>query len=325
MRTAWLKIRMGLCVLLLFAVIYALLIAIATLTGAGTPIVYALLAAGLVAVQFFIGPKIVEKTMHVRYVSEAEQPELHRLVTELAMKAGIPKPKIGISEIAIPNAFAFGTSKRKARVCVTRRLMQMLSRDELEAVLGHELSHIQHRDMEVITALSVIPMICYFIYFSFFWSGLFGGGGRDREGALPMMAIALIAFALYFISNLIVLYGSRIREYYADAGSAELTKKPHELASALYKMIYGSAGLKQEKMKKELGSMRAFFAADPVTARGDLKDLSAADLDKDGKIDAYELKIFAERAQVGRADRLMEIFSTHPNPVSRVKKLGEYL
>ncbi len=316
---------MGLCVLLLFAVIYALLIVIATFTGVGTPIVYALLAGGLVAVQFFIGPKIVEKTMHVRYVSETEQPELHRMVTELAMKAGIPKPKIGISEIAIPNAFAFGTSKRKARVCVTRKLMQMLSRDELEAVLGHELSHIKHRDMVVITALSVIPMICYFIYFSFFWSGLFGGGGRDREGALPMMAIAIIAFALYFISNLIVLYGSRIREYYADAGSAELTKKPHELASALYKMIYGSAGLKQEKVKKELGSMRAFFATDPVTARGDLKDLSAADLNRDGKIDAYELKLFAERAQVSRADRLMEIFSTHPNPVSRVKRLGEYL
>nr|CBH36679.1 probable protease htpX homolog [uncultured archaeon] len=325
MRTAWLGIRMGLCVLLLFAVIYALLIVIATFTGVGTPIVYALLAGGLVAAQFFIGPKIVEKTMHVRYVSETEQPELHRMVTELAMKAGIPKPKVGISEIAIPNAFAFGTSKRKARVCVTRRLMQMLSRDELEAVLGHELSHIKHHDMVVITALSVIPMICYFIYFSFFWSGLFGGGGRDREGALPMMAIALIAFALYFISNLIVLYGSRIREYYADAGSAELTKKPHELASALYKMIYGSADLKQEKVKKELGSMRAFFAADPITARGDLKDLSAADLNRDGKIDAYELKLFTERAQVSRADRLMEIFSTHPNPVSRVKRLGEYL
>jgi len=316
---------MGLCVLLLFAVIYALLVVIATFTGVGTPIVYALLAGGLVAVQFFIGPKIVEMTMRVRYVSETEQPELHRMVTELAMKAGIPKPKIGISEIAIPNAFAFGTSKRKARVCVTRRLMQMLSRDELEAVLGHELSHIKHRDMVVITALSVIPMICYFIYFSFFWSGLFGGGGRDREGALPMMVIALIAFALYFISNLIVLYGSRIREYYADAGSTELTKKPHELASALYKMIYGSAGLKQEKVKKELGSMRAFFAADPVTARNDLKDLSAADLDRNGKIDAYELKIFAQRARVSRADRLMEIFSTHPNPVSRVKRLGEYL
>jgi len=327
MRTAWLRIRMGLCVVLLFAVIYALLIVIATFTGAGTPIIYALIAFVMVGIQFFIGPKIVERSMRVRYVSEQEQPELHRMVSELAMKAGIPKPKVGISEISIPNAFAFGTSKKKARVCVTRRLMEMLSRDELEAVLGHELSHIKHQDMVVITALSVIPMICYFIYFSFFWSGIFGGMGRSRDGALPMMAIALIAFVVYFISNLIVLYASRVREYYADAGSAELTRKPQALASALYKMIYGSAAAaaKPEKVKKEMESMRAFFAADPVTARRDLKDLSAADLNKDGKIDEYELRAFAERAKATRADRIMEIFSTHPTPVSRVKKLGEYL
>jgi heat shock protein HtpX len=262
--------------------------------------------------------------MRVRYVTEQEQPELHRMVTELAMKAGIPKPRVGISEVPIPNAFAFGTSKKTARVCVTRSLMKMLTRDELEAVLGHELSHIKHSDMVVITALSVIPMICYFIYFSFFWSGLFGGG-RNREGGLPMMAIAVIAFVMYFISNLIVLYASRVREYYADAGSVELTNKPHELASALYKMIYGSAGLKQEKVKKEFGSMRAFFAADPMTARNDLKDLRAADLDRNGKIDEYELRVFAENASVSRTDRAMELFSTHPNPVSRVKKLGSYL
>jgi heat shock protein HtpX len=325
MRTAWLNIRMGLCVVLLFAAIYALLVVIATFVGAGTPIVYALLAFVLVAIQFFIGPKIVDRTMRVRYVSESEQPELHRMVSELAMKAGIPKPRVGISEIPIPNAFAFGTSKKTARVCVTGRLMEMLSKDELEAVLGHELSHIKHRDMVVITALSVIPMICYFIYFSFFWSGIFGGGGRNKEGALPMMAIALIAFVVYFISNLIVLYASRVREYYADAGSAELTKKPHALASALYKMIHGSARVNTDKVKKEMGSMRAFFAADPITARRDLKDLSAADLNRDGKIDAYELKVFSEQAKASRADRAMELFSTHPTPVSRVKKLGEYL
>ena len=208
MRTAWLKIRMGMCVVLLFAVIYALLIVIATFTGAGTPLIYALLAFVMVGIQFFIGPKIVERSMRVRYVSEQEQPELHRMVTELAMKAGIPKPRVGISEIAIPNAFAFGTSKKKARVCVTRRLMEMLSRDELEAVLGHELSHIKHQDMVVITALSVIPRICYFIYFCFFWSCIFGGMGRSRDGALPMIAIVLIAFVVYFISNLNVVYVS---------------------------------------------------------------------------------------------------------------------
>ncbi len=324
MRTAWLKIKMGFCIVLLFAVIYALLVVIATFAGVGTPMIYAVLAFVMVAIQFFLGPKIVERTMRIRYVSEGEQPELHRMVSELATKAGIPKPRVGISEIPISNAFAFGTSNRTARVCVTRRLLEMMHRDELEAVLGHELSHIKHRDMAVITALSVIPMICYFIYVSFFWSGIFGGGGRNRQGALPMMAIALIAFVVYFMSNLIVLYASRIREYYADAGSVELTRKPHALASALYRMIYDGARVKPDAVRKEMGGMRAFFATDPITARGDLKDLSAADLDRNGSIDAHELKLFAERAKARRADKLVEIFSTHPTPVSRIKRLGGY-
>lgn len=264
--------------------------------------------------------------MRIRYVSEGEEPELHRMVSKLAMKAGIPKPQIGISMIPIPNAFAFGRSKNSGRVCVTSRLMEMLNRDELEAVLAHELSHIKHRDMAVITALSVIPMICYFVYISFFWSGIFGGSGGDdsKEGGLPMMAIGIIAFVLYFVSNLIVLYASRVREYYADAGAAELTQKAHPLASALYKMIYGSARVDSDRIKKETGSMRAFFAADPMTAIGDLKDLRAADLNKDGQIEEHELEAFAERANASRVDRVMELFSTHPNPVSRVKMLGKY-
>ncbi|MHC1635134.1 MAG: zinc metalloprotease HtpX [Candidatus Methanospirareceae archaeon] len=322
MRTAWLKIRMGLSVILLFAVIYAFLSLIAYLTGVGTPLIFAILASAIVGIQFFIGPKIVEMTMRVRYVSEYEEPELHRIVEELSMKAGIPKPKVGISEMPIPNAFAFGTSKRRARVCVTRRLMEMLGWEEIEAVIGHELSHIKHRDVAVITALSVIPMICYFIYYSFFWAGIFGG--RSREGELPALAIAAIAFVVYFISNLIVLYASRIREYYADMGSAELTGKPHSLATALYKMIYGSARVSREKIKSVEG-MRAFFATDPATSRKDIMDLRAADLDKDGKIDEYELRVFAERAKVSLVDRLMELFSTHPNPVNRVKRLGMYV
>ncbi|RLG37608.1 peptidase, partial [Methanosarcinales archaeon] len=223
--------------MLLFALIYGVLALITTLLMGVSAVLFAvlaLLAAFIVIVQFFIGPKIVERTMRVRYVTENEYPELHFMVEDIAMKAGIPKPKVGISEIPIPNAFAFGTSKRNARVCVTRKLMQMLDRDELEGVLAHEISHIKHRDMAVITALSVIPMICYFVYISFFWSGMLGGMGgerRENSGAV-MLAVAFIAFLAYFISNLILLWVSRIREFYADAGSAEITRKPHALASA---------------------------------------------------------------------------------------------
>ncbi|MDF2957393.1 MAG: Zn-dependent protease with chaperone function [Candidatus Alkanophagales archaeon MCA70_species_1] len=323
MRTFFLHVRLWACVILLFAVIYGLLALVAYALGVGAPVFYAALAALIVAVQFFMGPRIVEWTMRVRYISELEYPELHRLVEDLARRAGIPKPRVGISEVPIPNAFAFGTSRRNARVCVTRRLLETLDRDELEAVLGHEISHIKHRDMLVITALSVIPMICYFVYYSLFLSAFFGGRSRD-EGSLPTLAIAFIAFLVYFISNLIVLYASRIREYYADAGSVELTKRPYSLASALYKIIYGNARASDETLKAVQG-LRAFFASDPATARRDLYDLREADINKDGRISAYELEAFARRARVPLTERLMELFSTHPHPVSRVKRLASYL
>lgn len=324
MRTAWLKIRMGLSVVLLFAIIYGLLVFVATVAGVGTPIVYALIAFLIVAGQFFLGPKMVEKVMKIKYVSENEAPELHGMVTELAMRAGIPKPKVGISEVPIPNAFAFGTSKSNARVCVTRELMNILNKDELEGVLAHEISHVRHRDMVVITALSAIPMIAYLVYFSFLFSGIFGGGGDD-ESSLPALGIAIVAFIIYFLTNLVVLYASRIREYYADAGSVELTTKPQALASALYKLVNANSKVNKKKVKKEMESMRAFFAADPMKASSEVKDLQDADKDRNGRIDRDELEYFSQRAEIKTTDRIMEFFSTHPNPVSRVKRLGGYL
>ena len=131
-------------------------------------------------------------------------------------------------------AFDFGRSKKDGRVCVTEALLQRLNREELEAVLAHEVSHLRHRDMVVITMLSVIPLICYFT----FWTFLFGRG-RQGTGSL----IAIVAFALYLVTNLIVLYVSRIREYYADQGGAELTGKSHALASALYRILQYLADL----------------------------------------------------------------------------------
>ncbi|MFW6185511.1 MAG: M48 family metalloprotease [Halobacteriota archaeon] len=324
MRTAWLKIRMGLSVVLLFAIIYGLMVFIATVAGVGTPIVYALLAFLIVAGQFFLGPKMVERVMKIKYVSESEAPELHGMVTELAMRAGVPKPKVGISEVPIPNAFAFGTSKGNARVCVTRELMNILNKDELEGVLAHEISHVRHRDMVVITALSAIPMIAYMVYFSFLFSGIFGGGGDD-ESSIPALAIAIVAFIIYFLTNLVVLYASRIREYYADAGSVELTTKPQALASALYKLTNANARVNKKKVKKEMESMRAFFATDPMKASDEIKNLQDADRDRNGRIDRDELEYFAQRAEIKTTDRIMEFFSTHPNPVSRVKRLGGYL
>ena len=108
--------------------------------------------------------------MHVHYVSEQEAPNLHAMVEDLAMKAGIPKPKVGIAEINVPNAFAFGRSKGDGRICVTRGILKLLDKEELEAVLGHEMSHIKHSDMIVMTLISVVPLICYYIFISTLFS-----------------------------------------------------------------------------------------------------------------------------------------------------------
>ena len=142
----WLQVRLYLLVALLFSILYGLIVGIAYLVGYSGFTFYIMifgLAFVMIFIQFLIGPKIVEWTMKVRYINENEFPYIHKMVEELSQKAGLPnKPKIGISEINIANAFAFGRTKKDARVCVTRGILDILTEDELKAVLGHEISHI---------------------------------------------------------------------------------------------------------------------------------------------------------------------------------------
>jgi len=211
-----LQTKMWLLVVLMFGILYGVITGIGSHMGVGSASTYIILAVLFMGFQYLVGPAMVSKMMRVKYVSEKEEPELHRQVAELAQKAGIPKPKVGISQLSIPNAFAFGKSQGDGRVCVTQGLRGLLSKDELKAVIGHEISHLKHRDMMIITLLSVIPLICYWIAFSFMWGGMLGG---RRQGAGYTVLIGLGAMVAYFITNLLVLAGSRIREYYADERS----------------------------------------------------------------------------------------------------------
>jgi heat shock protein HtpX len=306
----------------MFAILYGVLIGIGYYLGATGLTFYLLIigvAAGIVLLQYAIGPKIVEWSMHIKYVSEQEYPKLHHMVAELADKAGLPnKPKVGISQLPIPNAFAFGRTKKGARVCVTKGILDLLSEDELKAVLGHEISHIKHRDVAVITVLSVIPMICYMIYITFLWGGM-GRRDRDSGGAI---AIGLLALAVYFITNLLVMYGSRIREYYADQGSAELGSQPHHLATALYKLTLSSARLSKPALKKAEG-MKAFFINDPSRAMYEVRELKDIDIDMSGTIDQNELLLLSgKQIKLRAGDKLMEVMSTHPNVIKRIKHLA---
>lgn len=308
-----LKLRMFLATALLFGIIYAILIAIGALMGFGGPLFYALLGFGIVFLQYLLSPKIVELTMNVHYVSEAEAPRLHAMVDELARNAGIPKPRVGIAEIAVPNAFAFGRTKSDGRVCVTRGILDLLDEEELRAVLGHEISHIRHSDMIVMTLVSAVPLICYYI----FWSTVYS---RDDDATLVGIA-ALIA---YFLGQLIVLFISRTREYYADQGSVEIGGQPHKLASALYKLVYGSAAFDRDDLKQVEG-VKAFFLNDVSDARNEINDLRQLDIDMDGTISMAELqRVKYSGVKVGVGARILELLSTHPNMLRRIERLSEF-
>lgn len=316
-----LHLRMWLLVTLLFGIIYALIVVVGrTFLHIGDFSFYLIISILMMVIQYVLGPKIVEWSMHVKYIKKEEYPRLHQLVEELAQKAGIPVPRVGIARIAIPNAFAFGRSVSDGRVCVTEGILKLLNEDELKAVLGHELSHLKNRDVLTITLLSVIPMILYRIA----WQFAFYGRRRDDRSGGNTVLIGLAAFLFYFITNLLVLYASRIREYFADKGSVLLGNKPSSLASALYKLVYGSARVDKESLK-EVEGLKAFFVNDPSRARNEIKELAQLDLDKNGIIDSAELmRLRSENIRLGVGDKLMEVLSTHPNMLKRIKRLSEY-
>jgi heat shock protein HtpX len=313
----WLQVRMFLLVALLFGIVYGVIVGVGTYLGVGGAIPYLILALVFIGIQYLIAPSIVSSTMRIRWVSEREEPKLHRIMDELARNAGLPKPRIGISQISIPNAFAFGRSTRDARVCVTQGILNLLDENELEAVLGHEISHIKHRDMQIITFLSAIPLMLYFLA----WSLLWGGAFARRGGGAALLGLG--AFVLYFVTNLLVLYGSRIREYFADLGSVKLGALPHHLASALYKLVHASARYHGGDELKRIEGNKAFFINDPSRALGEIRELSEIDRDMSGTIDEWELaEIRNKKVVLSRTEKMMELLSTHPNMLKRIKHLS---
>jgi len=315
----WLKLRMFLLVTILFALCYAVVVMLGTYLGITNFYFYLVLSLAMMFIQYMLGPKIVEWTMRVKYIKREEYPRLYQMVESLAMRAQIPMPKIGIAQISLPNAFAFGRGIRDGRVCVTEGILNLLKDDELKAVLGHELSHLKNKDVLTITLLSVIPMIMYRIA----WQFLFYGRRRDERGGNTAI-IGLVALIFYFITNLLVLYASRIREYFADRGSVLLGNQPSSLASSLYKLVLGSARINKESLK-EVEGLKAFFVNDPSQARNEIRELAQLDLDKSGTLDPSELQQLRTKAiHLNFGDRLLELLSTHPNMLKRIKRLSEY-
>jgi heat shock protein HtpX len=262
-RDTGLQTRM-LFTLFLLGLVYAVLVAVLIAAGAGA-VTIAVVAALLFAVQLFTSDKIALYSMGAREVSPEEAPQLHAMIERLCIQANLPKPRVAIAQTSMPNAFAIGRSPKTATVCATTGILDLLSPAELEAVLGHEITHVVNRDVVVMTIASFFASIAAFItQWGFLFGGGFGGGNnRDNNNNNGFIFVILISAAVYVISFLLLQALSRYREFAADRGSAIITGRPSALISALMK-IDGRMGLiPQRDLRATPSELAAFYIFPP--------------------------------------------------------------
>jgi heat shock protein HtpX len=253
-------------VMFLLGLLYVAVMAALIAYGVNFGIVF-VLAGGLLFAQYYFSSKIALFSMNAREVSPAEAPQLHGIVDRLCALADMPKPRVAIADSDIPNAFATGRNPGDAVVCATTGILRRLEPAELEAVLAHELSHVAHRDVAVMTIAGFLGVAAGFITRSMFWFGPgIGGGRRDRDEDNSYFAIMLISIAVYAISFLLTRALSRYRELSADRGAAIITGAPATLASALVK-VTGAMGQIPTRDLRAAEPFNAFFFT-PAAAPG---------------------------------------------------------
>ncbi|MDP9401708.1 MAG: zinc metalloprotease HtpX [Actinomycetota bacterium] len=264
---ASLQARMLLTIFLL-GLVYTVLIA--ALVGSGSVGLMGALAfaAVMFLVQLFASDKIALRAMGVREVSAREAPELHALIERLCIQADLPKPKIGVVDMDMPNAFAMGRSRKASTVVATTGILELLSPAELEGVMAHELAHVQHRDVLVMTIASFFASIASMILqFGFF----FGGGGGDDDDSPGFLPVVIVATLVYIVSFVLMQALSRYREFAADRGAAILTGRPSALASALMKISGTMQRLPQTDLRAHT-ELNAFYII-PANAKASLMSL----------------------------------------------------
>jgi heat shock protein HtpX len=248
----------------LLGAVYVVLIAALLAAGTGA-ITVAVIAGGLLLAQLLFSDKMALYAMGAREVSPREAPELHAMVERLCVQADLPKPRVAVAQTSMPNAFALGRSPRSATVCATTGIMELLSPAELEGVMAHELTHVQNRDVMVMTIASFFATIAaYIVQFGFFF------GGDDDEGP-GFLVLILVSLAVYAISFFLLQALSRYREFAADRGAAVITGRPSALASALMKISGTMERIPQRDLRasEELAAFYIF----PPKAKASLANL----------------------------------------------------
>lgn len=297
--------RMGLTMFMLgvvFVAFIAALIGILSLTNVSSGgIIFLAVLLGVVMAggSLFYSDKIALSTAGAREVSPADGPQaahLHGIIDRLCALADMPKPRVAIAPSPMPNAFATGRNSKNSVVCVTTGLLGTLNDRELEGVIAHEMSHVAHKDVAVMTVASFLGIIAALLVRFAFYGELFGGGGRGRgnsndNSGIVMLAMMVVGIVVYAVSFLLIRLLSRYRELAADRAGALLTGNPSDLASALQKVSGGMARIPTRDLR-EAEPLNAFYFVPALSAKG-------------------------------AGASLATMFSTHPSLERRLRQLAE--
>jgi heat shock protein HtpX len=268
---------------IILGILYVLFLSVLHYLGIGY-IPLAIIASAMILAQWYFSDKIVLWTSGAKIVSKDDYPKLHEIIERLASKNGIPKPKVAVVNTQVPNAFATGKSPKSSIVAVTSGILNLLDDDELEAVIGHELTHVRSRDILVLTLASVFSTVAWYLA----QFGFFGGiPGRNRDSAGTTVIVIVVAVVTWIVSFLIIRAISRYREYAADRGGAAMTGNPDKLADALLKIS------------------------------GKMNNIPTKEIERVQKLNAF----FIIPALSGNS--IANLFSTHPPVEKRVAKLRE--
>jgi heat shock protein HtpX len=316
----------------LYALLGAALIAAVEFAGADLSLAV-IVGIAIILIQFAIGPFLMDLSLRWLYrmdwVSPAELPDHLRLfIDRVCEQRNIRFPKFGVINDGAPQAFTYGHSPNNARIVISRGIYELLAPDETEAVVAHEIGHAVHWDMLLMTVAQLVPLIFYYLYRTLI---RMRSSGRSKKGEGGRLIIAIGAYVLYIISEYVVLWFSRTREYHADRFSGTVTGNPSALANALVKIAYGLAGRDKAQDRDGASSSRG----------GKMEAISAMGIFDAGAAQALAIASYSETAQAARAvdkqslkgamrwdlwnpwAKWYELNSTHPLVANRLRYLSD--
>jgi heat shock protein HtpX len=285
--------------------------------------VFNIIAVGIIVVainvaEWLFAPYLLGFVYKIRKISPTENPQLHQIVNSLSVKCHIKTPQLMLAQVPVPNAFAYGSPLTGSRVAVTPGLLTALNTDEVEAVLGHELGHLRHHDVQVMMAVSVLPSVFMYLGYSFLWSGMTSSGGSKRSGGGggngALIGMGLMGFG--YLLTFFTLWLSRVREYYADRNSVQVVDNgAWKLSTALAKIVSASKKIGNQRgqgQQKSASAFRCLFISDPGNS-----DQAARSIDA-----TLMVQEILSRKITGK-EKVAEALSTHPNITKRLRALQQ--